>query len=190
MEILILPAALGLILLLWFMGTYNGLIRLRNHCRESWADIDTELKRRHDVIPNVVAVVKSYAAHEQQLFEEIAAARARARANTTDHTGTHVGDLCRAENDLLRGVHRVFAVAEAYPALKADVQFLRLQQELVNTEDRIQASRRFFNANVRDLNNRVESVPSRLVASMAGIGKVEFFEVDDLAIRVPDAVRF
>lgn len=188
MEILILPAALGLIVLLWFMGTYNGLIRLRNHCRESWADIDTELKRRHDLIPNVVAVVKGYAAHEQQLFEEIAAARAR--ASTTDHTGTHVGELCRAENELLRGVRRVFAVAEANPALKADAQFLRLQQELVNTEDRIQASRRFFNANVRDLNNRVESVPSSLVASMAGIGPAEFFEVEDLAIRTPAAVRF
>lgn len=188
MEILILPAALGLIVLLWFMGTYNGLIRLRNHCRESWADIDTELKRRHDLIPNVVAVVKGYAAHEQHLFEEIAAARAR--ANTTDHTGTHVGELCRAENELLRGVRRVFAVAEAYPALKADAQFLRLQQELVNTEDRIQASRRFFNANVRDLNNRVESVPSSLVASMAGIGPAEFFEVEDLAIRAPAAVQF
>ncbi|MES2470467.1 MAG: LemA family protein [Verrucomicrobiota bacterium] len=188
MEILILPAALGLIALLWLMGTYNGLIRLRNHCRESWADIDTELKRRHDLIPNVVAVVKGYAAHEQQLFEEIAAARAR--ANTTDRTGTHVGDLCRAENELLRGVRQVFAVAEAYPALKADAQFLRLQQELVNTEDRIQASRRFFNANVRDLNNRVESVPSSLVASMAGIGPAEFFEVEDLAIRATAAVRF
>lgn len=188
MEILILPAALGLIVLLWFMGTYNGLIRLRNHCRESWADIDTELKRRHDLIPNVVAVVKGYAAHEQQLFEEVAAARAR--ANTTDDTGTHIGELCRAENELLRSVRRVFAVAEAYPALKADAQFLRLQQELVNTEDRIQASRRFFNANVRDLNNRVESVPSSLVASMAGIGPAEFFEVEDLAIRVPAAVRF
>ncbi len=188
MEILILPAALGLIVLLWFMGTYNGLIRLRNHCRESWADIDTELKRRHDLIPNVVAVVKGYAAHEQQLFEEIAAARAR--ASTIDHTGTHVGELCRAENELLRGVRRVFAVAEAYPALKADAQFLRLQQELVNTEDRIQASRRFFNANVRDLNNRVESVPSSLVASMAGIGPAEFFEVEDLTIRAPAPVRF
>ncbi len=188
MEILILPAALGLIVLLWFMGTYNGLIRLRNHCRESWADIDTELKRRHDLIPNVVAVVKGYAAHEQHLFEEVAAARAR--ANTTDPTGTHVGDLCRAENDLLRGVRRVFAVAEAYPALKADAQFLHLQHELVNTEDRIQASRRFFNANVRDLNNRVESVPSSLVASMAGIGPAEFFEVEDLAISAPAAVRF
>ena len=187
MEILILPAAFGLILLLWFMGTYNGLIRLRNHCRESWADIDTELKRRHDLIPNIVAVVKGYAAHEQQLFEEVAAARAR--ANTTDRTSTHVGELSRAVNELLRGVRRVFAVAEAYPALKADAQFLRLQQELVNTEDRIQASRRFFNANVRDLNNRVEFVPSSLVASMAGIGKAEFFEVDDLAIRAPAAVR-
>lgn len=190
MEILILPAALGLIVLLWFMGTYNGLIRLRNHCRESWADIDTELKRRHDLIPNVVAVVKRYAAHEQHLFEAVTATRARALANTTDHTGTHVGELCRAENELLRGVRRIFAVAEAYPALKADAQFLRLQQELVNTEDRIQASRRFFNANVRDLNNRVEPVPSSLVASMAGIGPADFFEVEDLTIRAPAPVQF
>ena len=187
MEFLIFPAALGLIMLLWFIGTYNGLIRLRNHCRESWADIDTELKRRHDLIPNLVETVKGYAAHEQQLFAEGTAARARAAS--ADHSGAQVRELCQAENELLRGLRQVFAVAEAYPDLKADGQFLRLQQELVNTEDRIQASRRFFNANVRDLNNRVESIPSSLVAGMAGIGKADFFEVDDLAIRAPVAVR-
>ena len=188
MEILIFPAAFGLIVLLWFIGTYNGLVRLRNHCRESWADIDTELKRRHDLIPNLVETVKAYAAHEQHLFAEVAAARARAAS--ADHSGAHVRDLCQAENELLRGVRQVFAVAEAYPDLKADAQFLRLHQELVNTEDRIQASRRFFNANVRDLNNRVESIPSSLVAGMAGIGKADFFDVEDLAIRAPVEVRF
>ena len=183
MQNFLLPAALALLVaLVWFIGTHNGLIRLRNHCRESWSDIDTELKRRHDLIPNLVATVKAYAAHERDLFEAVTNARARA-----DEAGSAVGPLCRAENDLVRGVRRVFAVAEAYPALKADAHFLRLQRELVNTEDRIQAARRFFNANVRDLNTRVESVPSNLVAAMAGIGREDFFEVEDLDVRAaPD----
>ena len=176
MEYLLFPAVLGLLVLLWFMGTYNGLIRLRNHCRESWADIDTELKRRHDLIPNLVETVKGYAAHEQQLFAEVSASRSRAVA--ADRPGVPVGEICQAENALLRNVRQVFAVAEAYPDLKADTQFLRLQQELVNTEDRIQAARRFYNANVRDLNNRVESIPSSLVAGMAGIGPAGFFEME------------
>jgi LemA protein len=116
-----------------------------------------------------------------EFFAEVAAARERAAS--VGHSGAPVRDLCSAENELIRGVRRVLAVAEAFPDLKADNQFLRLQQELVNTEDRIQASRRFFNANVRDLNNRVESISSSLVAGIVGIGKAEFFKIDDLAIR-------
>ena len=182
-PVLIVIGAILLILLLWVTGTYNGLIRLRNHCRESWADIDTELKRRHDLIPNLVETVKGYAAHEQLLLQQITDSRAKANAHHD-----RVRDLCSDENELVRGVTRIFAVAENYPDLKADQNFLQLQRELVNTEDRIQASRRFFNANVRDLNNRVEMFPSSIIAGMASIQKEDYFEVESLTIRETPAV--
>lgn len=180
---LIIIGAILFILLLWVIGTYNGLIRLRNHCRESWADIDTELKRRHDLIPNLVETVQGYAAHEKRLLQQITESRAKANAHHD-----RVLDLCSAENELVRGVTRVFAVAENYPDLKADQNFLQLQRELVNTEDRIQAARRFFNANVRDLNNRVEMFPSSIIAGMTTIQKEDFFEVESLSIREAPAV--
>lgn len=178
MEAFYVFAALCLFVLVWFVGTYNGLIRLRNHCRESWADIDTELKRRHDLIPNLVETVKGYAAHEQRVLQQITESRTRAAG-----AGEHVRELCSAESDLVRGVVHLFAVAENYPALKADASFLQLQRELADTEDRIQAARRFFNANVRDLNNRVQMFPSSVVAGMVSIQAQEFFEVESLSIR-------
>jgi len=165
-------------LVLWIVGTYNGLIRLKNHCSESGADIDTELKRRHDLIPNLVETVKGYAAHERQILARLTESRAKASSAYDS-----LKDLCSAENELIRGVTQVFALAESYPNLKADRHFLELQQELVNTEDRIQAARRFFNANVRDLNNRVEMFPSSIIASMASIRKADYFEVDSLSVR-------
>ncbi len=179
----IIIGAIFFILLLWVIGTYNGLIRLRNHCRESWADIDTELKRRHDLIPNLVETVKGYTAHEQRLLQQITQSRAKASVHHD-----RVRDLCSAENELVRGVTQVFAVAENYPDLKADHNFLQLQRELVNTEDRIQAARRFFNANVRDFNNRVEMFPSSIIAGMAAMQKEDFFEVESLNIRELPAV--
>ena len=182
-PVLIITGAILLILLLWIIGTYNGLIRLRNHCREAWADIDTELKRRHELIPNLVETVKGYAAHEQRLLQQLTDSRAKANAHHD-----RVRDLCSDENELVRGVTQVFAVAENYPDLKADQNFLQLQRELVNTEDRIQASRRFFNANVRDLNNRVEMFPSSIIAGMASIQKEDYFEVESLTIRESPAV--
>lgn len=181
---LIIIAVAAFLVLLWFIGTYNGLVRLKNHCREAWSDIDTELKRRHDLIPNLVETVKGYAAHEQRVLQQITESRARATA-----ADGRVRELCAAENDLVRGVVQVFALAEGYPDLKADAHFLELQRELVNTEDRIQAARRFYNANVRDLNNRVEMFPSSLVAGMVSIGRAEFFEVDRLSIREAPAVN-
>lgn len=182
-PVFIVIGVILLILLLWIIGTYNGLIRLRNHCRESWADIDTELKRRHDLIPNLVETVKGYAAHEQLLLQQITDSRAKANAHHD-----RVRDLCSDENELVRGVTRIFAVAENYPDLKADQNFLQLQRELVNTEDRIQASRRFFNANVRDLNNRIEMFPSSIIAGMASVQKEDYFEVESLTIREAPAV--
>jgi len=171
--------------LVWFTGTYNGLIRLRNHCRESWSDIDTELTRRHDLIPNLVQTVKGYAAHERQLLESVVALRDRAHAGHR-----RVRDLCADESQLVRGITQILALAENYPALKADAHFLELQRELVNTGDRIQAARRFYNGNVRDLNNRVEMFPSSLVAGIFKVQRGDFFEVESLTVReVPDLSR-
>lgn len=185
MEVILIIAGFALLVILWLIGTYNGLVRLRNHCLEAWSGIDTELKRRHDLIPNLVATVKAYAAHEERVFQQITESRTRATG-----AGNRVAELCAAENDLVRGMRSVFAVAENYPELKANAQFLRLQEELVETEDRIQASRRFYNANVRDLNNRVEAFPSSLVAGMASIGTKEYFEVDQLEIREVPQISF
>ncbi len=183
MEPFIIVGVIIFIPLLWLIGTYNGLVRLRNHCRESWADIDTELKRRHDLIPNLVETVKGYAAHERQLLESVVQMRARASA-----AHDRVRELCADETQLVRGVVQVLALAENYPDLKADAHFLELQRELVNTEDRIQAARRFYNANVRDLNNRVEMFPSSLVAGMFSVRREDFFEVESLAVRAAPAV--
>ncbi len=158
--------------LAWFVATFNALTRLRNFVKESWAGIDTELRRRYDLIPNLVQVVKGYAAHEQAVFERVAEARTRALASEGA-----VADQARDENALVDSLKGLFAVAEGYPDLKASRNFLALQLELANTEDRIQAARRFYNANVRDLNTRIEVVPSNLVASMFGFQKADFFEV-------------
>lgn len=176
--ILVIVAGFGFLVLLWVVGTFNGLVRLRNHCRESWSDIDTELKRRHDLIPNLVETVKGYAAHERQTFERVIAARDRAEA-PHDRVRDQAGD----ESVLSREVGHLFALAEGYPELKADRNFLHLQRELVNTEDRIQAARRFYNANVRDLNNRIEMFPSSLIAGSMDLGNWDYFEIADLAVR-------
>lgn len=169
--------------LLWFIGTYNGLVRTRNHCDEAWSMIETELKRRHDLIPNLVETVKGYAAHERAVLERVVAARSQA-------VSAHVSPRAQAtdENALIGGLRQLFAVAEGYPDLKADRNFLHLQEELVNTEDRIQSSRRFYNANVRDLNNRVQTFPSSLLASGFGFEEKEFFEIDDASVRAVPSV--
>ena len=174
MEI-VLPLALLLLPLAWWIGNYNGLVRMENHCKESWSGVDTELKRRYDLIPNLVRTVQGYAAHEAQTLQHLAAAR----ANAVSQEVTEVG---QQQTALVQELHRLVLVAENYPALRADAHFLELQHELVNTEDRIQAARRFFNANVRDLNNRVEMFPSSLVASMGGFRTRLYFEVQELAL--------
>ncbi len=169
-----------LVPVLWLIGTYNGLVRLRNHCREAWAGIDTELKRRYDLIPNLVETVKGYALHEREVLESVVLARRQAVASTGSPESQ-----AKDENELVHSLSRLFAVVEAYPDLKANQNFLQLQGELVNTEDRIQAARRFHNANVRDFNTRTETFPSNLVASMFGFQRMEFFEVEEAAVRAP-----
>jgi len=164
--------------LLWVLGTYNGLVRIRNHCRESWSNIDTELKRRHDLIPNLVSTVQGYARHEREVLKQVTDARNRAEG-----VGPDAGTRAEQENALVRSVERLLAVVEAYPDLKADRQFARLREELVETEDRIQHVRRIYNANVRDLNNRVEMFPSSLVARAGGFQTQSYFQIRDLRVR-------
>lgn len=187
-----IPVLLGvgvptLFILIWFIGTYNGLVRLRNHVDESWSGIDTELKRRHDLIPNLVEVCKGYADHERTVFEQVTRARAEAVA-ASDSPTNGAATQARKENALSGSLGSLLAVSEAYPELKASEHFLALQRQLSNTEDRIQAARRFYNANVRDLNTRVESVPSNLVASTFGFGPAEFFEIEHVAVRAAPQV--
>lgn len=184
MEFLILIAVVALVPALWLIGTFNGLVKLRNHCRESWSGIDTELKRRYDLIPNLVATVKGYAKHEADVLERVTEARTRAAASQGSPASQ-----AQDENALVASVRQLLAVVERYPQLKADQHFLQLQRELVVTEDRIQAARRFYNANVRDLNTRTEVFPSNVVAALFGFRKEEFFEIENVAFREPPPVN-
>jgi len=178
---------LGVVVVLAAYGAflYNSLVKTRQMVRESWSGIDTELKRRYDLVPNLTETVKAYAAHEKEVLEHVTSARARAAASSGDP-----GSQARDENDLVQGLQRLLAVAEAYPDLKASRHFLELQSELSNTEDRIQAARRFFNANVRDLNTKVEAFPTNLVASVFGFEKESFFEVQEAVVRKVVDVSF
>lgn len=166
--------------LLYALAQYNGLVSLRNHIRESWADIDTELKRRYDLIPRLVEVARGYAAHEKAVFESIAELRGKAAANHGPITSQAVD-----EGELVTALRQLFAVVENYPELKADRHFLELQRELVLTENRIQAARRFYNGNVRDYRNKRESFPSNLVANVFGFGPAAFFDVEPAVREAP-----
>ncbi len=175
---------LGLVFAIWFIANYNALVRLDNHCEEAWADIDTELKRRYDLIPNLVETVKGYAQHEKDVLERVIQARNAAVSSTGSPSSQAVD-----ENALVRTLRNLFVVVENYPDLKANQNFLQLQGELVNTEDRIQRMRRIYNANVRDLNNRVEVVPSNLVARLFGFQQREYFEIETAAMREMPTVK-
>ena len=169
-----------LIVLLWGVAQYNGFVRLRNLVQESWRQIDVELHRRHELIPNLVETVKGYAEHERSLFDEVTAARAAA-----SQPATGPAEQAAREDALSGALGRLFAVAEAYPALRASENFAQLQAELSNTEDRIAAGRRFYNANVRAMNTKVETFPSNLVAGMFGFTQQEYFETTDAARTAP-----
>jgi len=174
-----------LLILIIVAGIYNGLVRVKNQCDESWADIDTELNRRYNLIPNLVETVKGYAAHEREVLERVIQARNQAMAN---HGSPE--SQAKDENVLIAGLRQLFALAENYPNLKANENFLELQKELANTEDRIQRSRRFYNGNVRDLVNRIEVFPSNIIAGLFGFEKREFFEIEDGAQREVPKVEF
>jgi LemA protein len=178
-TLLILVALLA-VLVAWAIAIYNGLIRLNVRTDEAWSDIDVQLKRRHDLIPNLINTVKGYAAHESGVFEKVTEARANAlSAQTTAQKG-------EAENALSGTLKSLFAVAEAYPELKANTNFLQLQSELSDTENKIQASRRFYNGNVRDLNTKIQVFPDSIIANMLRIGKREFFEIGQEEKEVPN----
>jgi len=174
------------VVVLWAILVFNGLVTLVNRAKEAWADIEVQLKRRYDLIPNLVNTVKGYAAHESSAFENVTKARSMAMGSSGP-TQAHA----QAENMLTGALKSVFAIAEAYPDLKANQNFLALQNELSDTENKIQAARRFYNGNVRDLNIKIESFPSNILASMFGFSKIEFFDLADNDIaQNPVEVKF
>ncbi|MBP7760545.1 LemA family protein [Candidatus Saccharibacteria bacterium] len=173
------------VLFLWM--TYNGLVTLKVRVEEAWSDITVQLKRRADLIPNLIETVKGYAAHEKEVFEKVTEARTAVMSATSQGPKA----AAAAENQFEGALKSLFAVAENYPQLRATENFQQLQAELVDTEDKIQASRRFYNGGVRDLNTKIEQFPSNLIASMFGFVKREFFEVEDTAaIAEPVQVKF
>ncbi len=174
------------VLVLWAIFSFNGFVSRINRTKEAWADIDVQLKRRYDLIPNLVASVKGYATHESAAFQNVTEARSKAMQAGTP------GEKAQAENALTGTLKSLFAVAEAYPDLKANQNFLQLQQELGDTEDKIQAARRFYNGNVQDLNTAVQSFPSNIIAGMFGFKAMDLFQLTDSesAAREPVQVSF
>jgi LemA protein len=180
-ALLIILAVIALVPVIWVAVQYNSLVGLRNYISESWSNVDTELQRRYDLIPNLVTTVKGYAAHERTVLERVTELRNRCAANRGA-----VADQARDENELVGALKQMFVVVENYPQLKADQNFLKLQGELINTENRIQAARRFYNGNVRDMRNKCESFPSNLVAGMFNFKAQEFFSVPPSVTEVPN----
>ena len=176
---------LGLVVLMWGVGIYNSLVRIRQHLKDSWAGVDVELKRRYDLIPNLVNTVKGYASHESETLEKVIAARNVA-------AGNHGSPASQAKDEgmLVGALKQLAVVVEQYPNLKADTQFINLQGELSETENRIASARRLYNGNVRDMNTAVETFPSVIIAGMFNFEKAEYFEIEDAAVRDAPQVSF
>lgn len=184
MSITAIILIIAAVLVIWFIATYNVLIVRRNRVKESWSDIEVQLKRRYDLIPNLVNVVKGYATHEKGVFEEVTRARSAAiGAKTPEEQG-------QAENMLTGALRHLFAVAEAYPQLRASENFRELQMELSDTENKIQAARRFYNSTILDLNTSIEQFPTNLIAGMFGFKKEEFFDLEEGEAKKPPKVEF
>jgi len=184
MEILYIVLAVVVAVIFWLVGVYNSLVRLNNKTKEAWSDIDVQLKRRHDLIPNLVETVKGYAKHEAGTFEKVTEARAAAIS------AKNPGDSAKAENALSETLKSLFAISENYPDLKANTNFQQLQTDLRDTEDKIEASRRYYNGNVRDFNTKIETFPNNMVAGMLKFKKYDFFEVADAKERENVEVKF
>lgn len=174
------------VVVVWLIVIYNGFVRLVNRTKEAWADIDVQLKRRYDLIPNLVEAVKGYAVHEKEAFLAVTEARTQALGAQS------VKEKEAADNMVTSALKSIFAIAEAYPQLRAVESFIKLQDELSDTENKIQAARRFYNGNVRDLNTRIESFPYNVIAGIFKFGKREFFELDaeNAAAKEPVQVKF
>jgi LemA protein len=181
-EVLWVVVGILVVLALVGVASYNRFVSQKNLIRDAWANIDTELRRRYDLIPNIVETVKGYASHEREVLENVTQARAMA----TGATGSPAAQAA-AEGPFVAALRQLFAVVENYPDLKANQNFLALQAELANTEDRLQTARRFYNANVREYNRRVQSVPSNIIAGMFNFEEEEFFEVEE-ALRGDEGV--
>ncbi len=183
----ILPIIVGVIAL-WAVLSYNGFVRLNNRVKEAWSDIEVQLKRRYDLIPNIMESVKGYAKHESGVFEKVTEARTQAMG--AEAKGD-MKEIAKAENMLSGTLKTLFAVAENYPTLRATENFQQLQQELSDTENKIQAARRFYNGNVRDFNTKTESFPSNMIAKMFNFVAKEFFDIDEKGVEgQPVAVKF
>jgi LemA protein len=181
--LILIIVAIVVLLALWLMVSYNRLVRLRNRIANAWAQVDVQLRRRYDLIPNLVETVKGYAKHEKETFDAVT----QARANAINAQG--VAAQGQAENAITSTLKSLFAVAEAYPELKANQNFLALQEELTSTEGRIAYARQFYNDAVLQLNNKVQSFPSNIIAGMFGFREHEYFEADDTS-RGPVSVQF
>ena len=180
-----IPIIILAVIVLAIIRMYNGFVRLVNRTKEAWADIEVQLKRRYDLIPNLVNAVKGYATHESSAFEKVTQARAAAMGAKT------AGEHGKTEAVLGQAITGLFGIAEAYPDLKANTNFLELQRELSDTENKIQAARRFYNANVRDLNTKIEMFPGNVFASMFKFAKMEFFDIPDDGVESkPVEVKF
>lgn len=179
-------AAVGLVVVvvLWFVVTYNGLVKWRTRVRDAWAQIDVQLKRRYDLIPNLVNTVKGYMQHERETLEAVT----KARQQAIDVTG--IADQARAENILTQALRQLFAVAEQYPDLKANQNFLALQEELTSTENKVAYARQFYNDTVRTYNIKTQQIPANVVAGMCNFQRAEFFELEDAAQREAPVVQF
>lgn len=188
--VLIAIVVVAVIAGLWGIGVYNGFVKARNLIQESWRQIDVELNRRYDLIPNLVETVRGYAAHERNTLEQVTNLRNSAAQLANQAHGEPSQQRAALESELSQAVHNLIVSVEAYPELKSNVNFLELQRELTDTEDRIAAGRRFYNANVRDYNTKIETVPSNIIAGMAKMERATYFEVQDPQVRQRPSVNF
>ena len=188
--VLIVVLVIALAVVGWGVGAYNGFVKSRNLIQESWRQIDVELNRRYELIPNLVETVRGYAAHERNTLEQVIALRNSARSLAGQSGGQPSEQRAAVESELTQAVHNLLVSVEAYPELKSNTNFVELQRELTDTEDRIAAARRFYNANVRDYNTRIESVPSNVIANFANFEKATYFEVNDPMVRQAPDVNF
>ena len=185
MSITYVIIGIAVVIVLYIIAAFNSLVRLRNRSKEAESDIDVQTKRRYDLIPNLVETVKGYMGHERNVLENVTKARTQAMA-----TGGTALEKAGAENMLSGALKTLFAVSENYPTLKANENFLELQRELSDTENKIQAARRFYNSVVQDLNTKVESFPSNMIANIFGFKQEQFFEVTDVSQKEPVKVKF